>query len=163
MKRQAMIEPTGYTKQHHCDAPAGCYLTSEVVKRLGVSPRQLQWWDERKHVSPLHYAKVRYWRKQDVAEVAIMQELRSRGMGASVIRQLKRRFYVEYRALIAILIAGSPADQIVVASPKSFSAWIDPNAAINAASMYRRAVVFRISARIFAENYRRPREEKRTL
>lgn len=156
-----MIEPTGYTKEHRCDAPVDCYTTGEVVERLGVSARQLQWWDEHKYASPLHHAHMRYWRKQDYAEAAILLELRERGITPGRVRKLRKRFHIEYKGLITLLVSDYPGAHIVVASPIFFNFWPDAETALEAVSMRRGAVVFKISARIFAENYRRPKEEKR--
>ncbi len=55
-------------------------LTSnQVMQFTGISARQLQWWDERGLVSPAREGRRRLYSFDDLAEVAVICELRRRG------------------------------------------------------------------------------------
>jgi DNA-binding transcriptional MerR regulator len=71
--------------------PADRTFTSSEVSRLaGVSLRQLQWWDERRLVSPRHQGHQRRYRPQDVLEVTVIAELRRKGFSLQKIRRIVR-------------------------------------------------------------------------
>ncbi len=66
------------------------FTTREVVKLTGISPRQLQWWDERGIVKPVRDGHNRAYSLDDLAEVAIICELRERGFSLQKIRRVIR-------------------------------------------------------------------------
>ena len=66
-------------------------LTSrEVIELTGISARQLQWWDERGIVVPAREGHKRIYSIDDVAEVAVICELRDRGFSLQKIRRVVR-------------------------------------------------------------------------
>jgi DNA-binding transcriptional MerR regulator len=66
-------------------------LTSrEVMALTGISARQLQWWDERGIVVPARDGHKRIYSIDDVAEVAVLCELRNRGFSLQKIRRVIR-------------------------------------------------------------------------
>jgi DNA-binding transcriptional MerR regulator len=66
-------------------------LTSnEVVLLTGVSLRQLQWWDERKLVVPERQGHRRLYSLDDLAEVAVIAELRRKGFSLQRMRKVVR-------------------------------------------------------------------------
>ncbi|MFZ0795306.1 MAG: MerR family transcriptional regulator, partial [Candidatus Korobacteraceae bacterium] len=55
------------------------FTTREVVALTSISPRQLQWWDEQGIVVPARSGHQRIYSLDDLAEVAVLHELRQRG------------------------------------------------------------------------------------
>lgn len=55
-----------------------------------MSLRQLQWWDERKVVSPRHEGHKRLYRLEEVVEVSVIAELRRKGFSLQKIRRVLR-------------------------------------------------------------------------
>src|SRR6478672_1515697 len=66
------------------------YASSDVARIAQVSLRQLQWWDERKVVSPRHAAHKRIYHPEEVVEVTVMAELRRKGFSLQKIRRVLR-------------------------------------------------------------------------
>ena len=55
-----------------------------------MSLRQLQWWDERKVVSPRHVGRKRTYLPQDVVEITVIAELSRKGFSLQKIRRVLR-------------------------------------------------------------------------
>lgn len=66
------------------------FTSREVVELTRISPRQLQWWDEQGIVVPARNGHKRSYSVDDVAEVAILCELRERGFSLQRIRSVIR-------------------------------------------------------------------------
>jgi DNA-binding transcriptional MerR regulator len=66
------------------------YASSDVSKIAQVSLRQLQWWDERKVVSPRHEGHKRVYHADEVVEVTVIAELRRKGFSLQKIRRVLR-------------------------------------------------------------------------
>ena len=66
------------------------FTTRDVVKLTGISPRQLQWWDEGGIVVPAREGHMRVYSLDDLAEVAVICELRERGFSLQKIRRVIR-------------------------------------------------------------------------
>ena len=66
------------------------YTSSDVSRIAGVSLRQLQWWDERKVVSPRHEGHKRIYATEEVIEVTVIAELRRKGFSLQKIRRVLR-------------------------------------------------------------------------
>jgi len=66
------------------------FTTRAVVELTGISPRQLQWWDERGIVVPAREGHSRVYSLDDLAEVALICELRERGFSLQKIRRVIR-------------------------------------------------------------------------
>jgi len=66
------------------------YSSSEVSEVAGVSLRQLQWWDERKVVSPRHEGHRRVYFPAEVIEITVIAELRRKGFSLQKIRRVLR-------------------------------------------------------------------------
>ena len=64
------------------------YSSADVARLSGVSLRQLQWWDERKVVSPRHEGHRRLYFTADVIEVTVIAELRRKGFSLQKIRRV---------------------------------------------------------------------------
>src|SRR2546421_8959113 len=72
------------------------FTSREVIALTGITARQLQWWDERRIVVPARQGHRRLYSMEDLAEVAVICELRRRGFslqrGRKIIRVLQREF-----------------------------------------------------------------------
>ena len=66
------------------------FTSRQVVELTGISPRQLQWWDERGIVVPARHGHNRVYSVDDLAEVAVICELRERGFSLQKIRRVIR-------------------------------------------------------------------------
>jgi DNA-binding transcriptional MerR regulator len=70
--------------------PDRTYSSLEVASIAGVSLRQLQWWDERKVVSPRHEGHRRIYLPAEVIEITVIAELRRKGFSLQKIRRVLR-------------------------------------------------------------------------
>lgn len=66
------------------------FTSKEVVALTRISARQLQWWDEQGIVVPAREGHKRSYSIADLAEVAILCELRERGFSLQKIRSVIR-------------------------------------------------------------------------
>src|SRR3954454_15056035 len=66
------------------------YASTDVARIAQVSLRQLQWWDERKVVSPRHEGHKRVYNPEEVVEVTVIAELRRKGFSLQKIRRVLR-------------------------------------------------------------------------
>ena len=62
------------------------FTSSQVIERTGITPRQLQWWDERGVVVPAREGRRRVYSADDLAEVAVICDLRQRGFSLQRVR-----------------------------------------------------------------------------
>ena len=72
------------------EVPGRTYSSSDVSRVAGVSLRQLQWWDERKVVSPRHASHRRIYSSEEVVEITVIAELRRKGFSLQKIRRVLR-------------------------------------------------------------------------
>ncbi len=70
--------------------PARTYTSTDVARIAQVSLRQLQWWDERKVVSPRHEGHKRIYLAEEVIEITVIAELRRKGFSLQKIRRVLR-------------------------------------------------------------------------
>ena len=66
------------------------FSSSDVSRIAQVSLRQLQWWDERKVVSPRHEGHKRVYHPDEVIEITVIAELRRKGFSLQKIRRVLR-------------------------------------------------------------------------
>ncbi len=66
------------------------FTSREVIALTGITARQLQWWDERGIVVPAREGHKRLYSLDDLAEVAILCELRQRGFSLQRVRKVIR-------------------------------------------------------------------------
>jgi DNA-binding transcriptional MerR regulator len=66
------------------------YTSTDVARIAQVSLRQLQWWDERKVVSPRHEGHKRIYLAEEVVEITVIAELRRKGFSLQKIRRVLR-------------------------------------------------------------------------
>jgi DNA-binding transcriptional MerR regulator len=72
------------------DGGAKTFASSDVARIAQVSLRQLQWWDERKVVSPRHEGHKRIYQPEEVIEITVIAELRRKGFSLQKIRRVLR-------------------------------------------------------------------------
>ena len=68
--------------------PDKTYSSNDVATVADVSLRQLQWWDERKVVSPRHEGHRRVYGAAEVVEITVIAELRRKGFSLQKIRRV---------------------------------------------------------------------------
>jgi DNA-binding transcriptional MerR regulator len=71
------------------------FSSEEVAVLARVTPRQLQWWDERGVVSPEHQGHRRRYRLEELIEVSVIAELRTKGFSLQKIRRVLRFLHRE--------------------------------------------------------------------
>jgi DNA-binding transcriptional MerR regulator len=82
------------------------YTSSDVSRIAQVSLRQLQWWDERKVVSPRHEGHKRVYNPEEVVEVTVIAELRRKGFSLQKIRRVLRFLQKEMGKRLHEVLAG---------------------------------------------------------
>jgi DNA-binding transcriptional MerR regulator len=77
-------------------------LTSaEVVRLTGITPRQLQWWDERGIVVPAREGRRRLYSADDVTEIAVLCALRKKGFPLQRVRRIMKFLQKEFSGRLA--------------------------------------------------------------
>jgi DNA-binding transcriptional MerR regulator len=93
--------------------PERTFTSSDVSRIAGVSLRQLQWWDERKVVSPRHEGHKRVYHPEEVVEVTVIAELRRKGFSLQKIRRVLRFLQREMGRRLAEVLSGENALHLV--------------------------------------------------
>ena len=83
------------------------FTSKEVVTLTGISALQLQWWDERGLVKPLRQGHRRLYSMEDLAEIAVICELRSRGFSLQRVRKVMRFLQREFSQRLATIVSQS--------------------------------------------------------
>jgi DNA-binding transcriptional MerR regulator len=85
----------------------GPFTSRDVVALTGITPRQLQWWDERGLVVPAREGHRRLYSMGDLTEVAVICELRSRGFSLQRVRKVVRFLQREFGKRLAETVSGA--------------------------------------------------------
>src|SRR5437764_278425 len=83
------------------------FTSREVVSLTGITFRQLQWWDERRIVVPARDGRRRLYSDEDMAEVAVICELRRCGFSLQRVRKVMRFLQREFSKRLAETVTGS--------------------------------------------------------
>jgi DNA-binding transcriptional MerR regulator len=83
------------------------FTSRDVVSLTGITPRQLQWWDERHIVVPAREGRRRLYSMEDLAEVAVICELRHRGFSLQRVRKVMRFLQREFGKRLAETVSGA--------------------------------------------------------
>ena len=84
------------------------FSSKEVVALTGITPRQLQWWDERGIVVPSRRGRRRLYSVDDLAEIAVIVEMRRKGFSLQGMRKIMRFLEREFsRRLVDTVRRGS--------------------------------------------------------
>lgn len=82
------------------------FTSNQVLALSGISARQLQWWDERGLVVPLKEGHRRLYSLDDVAEVAVICDLRRRGFSLQRVRKVIRFLQREFGRRLVETVSG---------------------------------------------------------
>src|SRR5437667_12794475 len=83
------------------------FTSRELVSLTGITFRQLQWWDERGIVVPAREGHRRMYSHEDLAEVAVICELRRRGFSLQRVRAVMRFLQREFSKRLSETVSGS--------------------------------------------------------
>jgi DNA-binding transcriptional MerR regulator len=83
------------------------FTSREVVELTGITPRQLQWWDERGIVVPARDGRRRLYSLEDLSEIAVICELRERGFSLQRMRKVVRFLQKEFGKRLAETVGSS--------------------------------------------------------
>ena len=72
------------------------FTSHDVVAVTGITPRQLQWWDERGVVKPEREGHRRRYSLDQVTEVAVICQLRRKGFSLQGVRKVMRFLKQEF-------------------------------------------------------------------
>jgi DNA-binding transcriptional MerR regulator len=81
------------------------YSSREVVRITGITPRQLQWWDEQGIVTPLREGRNRCYSFADLTELRVIAELRRKSFSLQGIRKVMRFLKRELGRRLADVVA----------------------------------------------------------
>ena len=93
--------------KHFLSAMQQNFTSREVVEMTGITPRQLQWWDERHIVVPLRQGHRRLYSLEDLTEIAVICELRKRGFPLQRVRKVIRFLQGEFNRRLAETVGGA--------------------------------------------------------
>src|SRR5437588_3666782 len=77
------------------------FTSAEVVRLTGITPRQLQWWDERGIVVPQREGRRRLYSFDDVTEIAVICALRRKGFPLQRVRRIMKFLQKEFGRRLA--------------------------------------------------------------
>lgn len=80
------------------------FTSNEVVTLTGITPRQLQWWDERGVVKPEREGHRRVYSMNQLTEVAVICQLRRKGFSLQAVRKVMRFLKHEFGRGLAEII-----------------------------------------------------------
>ncbi len=83
------------------------FTSQDVIRLTGITARQLQWWDERGIVVPARQGHRRIYSFEDLTEVAVICELRSKGFSLQRMRKVVRFLQKEFSKRLAETVGGS--------------------------------------------------------
>jgi DNA-binding transcriptional MerR regulator len=83
------------------------FTSRDVIALTGITARQLQWWDERGIVVPAREGHRRLYSMEDLAEVAVICELRGRGFSLQRVRKVVRFLQREFGKRLATTVSGN--------------------------------------------------------
>ncbi len=83
------------------------FTSREVVQLTGITPRQLQWWDERGIVVPSREGRRRLYSMEDLSEIGVICELRDRGFSLQRVRKVVRFLQAEFNKRLAEAVSGA--------------------------------------------------------
>ncbi len=80
------------------------FTSHEVIDLTGITPRQLQWWDERGVVTPEREGHRRIYSMNHLTEVAVICELRRKGFSLQGVRKVMRFLASEFGKGLAEIV-----------------------------------------------------------
>ena len=83
------------------------FTSRDVVELTGITPRQLQWWDERGIVVPVREGHRRLYSFEDLSEIAVICQLRRKGFSLQRVRKVVRFLQKEFGKRLAQTVSGA--------------------------------------------------------
>src|SRR5213594_2992869 len=83
------------------------FTSRDVIALTGITARQLQWWDERRIVVPARQGHRRLYSMEDLAEIAVICQLRRRGFSLQRVRKVMRFLQREFSKRLAETVSGT--------------------------------------------------------
>jgi DNA-binding transcriptional MerR regulator len=80
------------------------FPSHDVIALTGITARQLQWWDERGVVKPQREGHRRLYSMQNLTEVAVICELRRKGVSLQGVRKVMRFLQREFGKGLAEIV-----------------------------------------------------------
>ncbi len=80
------------------------FSSRQVMALTGITARQLQWWDERGIVVPGRRGHQRLYSLEDLAEVAVICDLRRRGFSLQRVRKIVRLLQRDFGQRLAQIV-----------------------------------------------------------
>lgn len=81
------------------------FTSSQVVGLTGITPRQLQWWDECGIVTPQREGRRRLYTLDDVTEIAVICALRRKGFPLQRVRRIMKFLQKEFGKRLASAVS----------------------------------------------------------
>ena len=82
------------------------FTSRDVVELTGITPRQLQWWDERGIVVPVREGHRRLYSMNQLTEIALICQLRNKGFSLQGVRKVVRFLDREFGRGLAQIVEG---------------------------------------------------------
>jgi DNA-binding transcriptional MerR regulator len=83
------------------------FTSREIVGLTGITPRQLQWWDERGIVVPQRAGHSRVYSLEDLTEIVVICQLRERGFSLHRVRKVMRLLQRDFGRRLAETVSGT--------------------------------------------------------
>ena len=83
------------------------FTSNDVVGLTGITPRKLQWWDERGIVQPQREGRRRLYSVDDLTEIAVICALRRKGFPLQRVRGIMKFLQKEFGRRLAESVSGS--------------------------------------------------------
>ncbi len=83
------------------------FSSQQIVELTGITPRQLQWWDERGVVKPERQGHRRLYSMAQLTEVAVICQLRRKGFSLQQVRKVMRFLLKELGTGLAEIVTSS--------------------------------------------------------
>jgi len=83
------------------------FTSNEVIALIGITARQLQWWDERGIVTPGRQGHRRIYRWEELVTVAVICQLRRRGFSLQRVRKAIGFLQQEFGTSLATTVRAS--------------------------------------------------------
>jgi DNA-binding transcriptional MerR regulator len=90
------------------------FSTSDVVALTGLTSRQLQWWDERGLVTPLHRGHRRAYSWEQLVTAAVISQLRHRGFSLQRVRKVIAFLSTEFGTNLAATVRAASEFHLLV-------------------------------------------------
>ena len=83
------------------------FTSQEVIRLIGITPRQLQWWDEKGVVKAEREGHRRLYSADRLTELAVISELRRKGFSLQGVRKVMRFLDREFGKGLAEIVSSS--------------------------------------------------------